>query len=280
MCRLPTIFCRKKLTCKGLCVAYELRRAGFEVSILEAATKVGGRVKTVREPFVEGLHAEAGAMRLPGSHFLVHGYLNKFKMSEKLESFEQKNKLIYLTDIGEMITYDTFDKWLKEKNDNVQKMFPNLQENEKGKTIDELWDIAVEPVVTLFKNTYEEESKKTPFAQAVAAAYKAVTDKYDKYTLRSYFSEVAGWSDDCIRLYDWGEPHVVLDNGFIESWKDAFLSSNSQGEEAQMKQVNRLFFSQAEKKSYLVEWQILLKLLSLKANYKKTSDMELKSTKS
>lgn len=38
-------------------------------------------------------------------------------------------------------------------------------------------------------------------------------------------------------LYDLGSPHVVLDNAFIESWKDAFLSSQAGGEDAKMEQM-------------------------------------------
>jgi monoamine oxidase len=34
-----------------------------------------------------------------------------------------------------------------------------------------------------------------------------------------------------------GNAHVVFDNGFIESWKDAFLSSNSQSGKAGTKQL-------------------------------------------
>ena len=42
----------------GLCAGYELSQAGHEVEILETKDLVGGRVKTVREPFTRGLYAE------------------------------------------------------------------------------------------------------------------------------------------------------------------------------------------------------------------------------
>ena len=42
----------------GLCAGYELSQAGHEVEILETRDRVGGRVKTVREPFTRGLYAE------------------------------------------------------------------------------------------------------------------------------------------------------------------------------------------------------------------------------
>jgi len=62
----------------GLTAGYELRRAGHEVTILEATQRVGGRVLTIREPFSDGLYGEAGAMRLPMSHMLTHAYIQKF----------------------------------------------------------------------------------------------------------------------------------------------------------------------------------------------------------
>src|SRR5438093_2873235 len=46
----------------GLSAAYELTQGGHEVTILEARTRPGGRVFTMREPFSDGLYAEEGAL--------------------------------------------------------------------------------------------------------------------------------------------------------------------------------------------------------------------------
>jgi monoamine oxidase len=62
----------------GLAAGYELKRAGHDVTILEATQRVGGRVLTIREPFSDGLYGEAGAMRLPISHTLTQTYIQKF----------------------------------------------------------------------------------------------------------------------------------------------------------------------------------------------------------
>jgi monoamine oxidase len=62
----------------GLVASYELLCAGHEVTILEAQERVGGRILTVREPFSDGLYAEAGAMRLPAAHKLTQTYVGKF----------------------------------------------------------------------------------------------------------------------------------------------------------------------------------------------------------
>ena len=52
----------------GLRAADLLRRAGRPVVVLEARERAGGRVLTVRSPFDDGLHAEAGPIRISGAH--------------------------------------------------------------------------------------------------------------------------------------------------------------------------------------------------------------------
>lgn len=48
----------------GLAAAWELTEAGHHVTLLEARTRPGGRVLTLREPFADGLYAEAGGMAI------------------------------------------------------------------------------------------------------------------------------------------------------------------------------------------------------------------------
>jgi monoamine oxidase len=45
----------------GLAAAYELTEAGHEVTVVEARTWPGGRVRTARDAFAEGLYVETGA---------------------------------------------------------------------------------------------------------------------------------------------------------------------------------------------------------------------------
>ncbi|EHM28700.1 amine oxidase [Streptomyces sp. W007] len=57
----------------GLATGYELARRGTEVTVLEAADRAGGRARTRREPFADGLYAEAGAMTVsPHCHYTLH----------------------------------------------------------------------------------------------------------------------------------------------------------------------------------------------------------------
>lgn len=46
----------------GLAAADDLTAAGHDVTVLEARTRPGGRLFTIRSPFADGLYAEAGAM--------------------------------------------------------------------------------------------------------------------------------------------------------------------------------------------------------------------------
>src|SRR5215475_13786397 len=62
----------------GLVAGYELTRAGHDVTILEAQLRPGGRVQTLREPFSDGLYAEAGAARIPDNHDLTLHYAKHF----------------------------------------------------------------------------------------------------------------------------------------------------------------------------------------------------------
>jgi monoamine oxidase len=65
----------------GLSAAAELDRAGFDVLILEARTRAGGRVYTIREPFSDGLYAEAGAARIQDSHAFTMRYVKEFNLA-------------------------------------------------------------------------------------------------------------------------------------------------------------------------------------------------------
>ena len=61
----------------GLAAGYELKRAGHDVTLLEAQGRPGGRVLTLRA-FDEGLYADAGAARIPDSHEWTLRYVKEF----------------------------------------------------------------------------------------------------------------------------------------------------------------------------------------------------------
>ncbi|HEX9945950.1 MAG TPA: FAD-dependent oxidoreductase [Allosphingosinicella sp.] len=75
----------------GLVAAYELRRSGWDVTVIEARDRIGGRVWTLRggdrieqagRPdqvcgFSKGLYLNAGAARIPAAHHVILGYARK-----------------------------------------------------------------------------------------------------------------------------------------------------------------------------------------------------------
>jgi monoamine oxidase len=78
----------------GLVSAYELRQAGWDVTVLEARDRIGGRVWSVRGgdrvvqtgrpdqicAFSEGLYLNAGAARLPSQHHTILGYARRLNV--------------------------------------------------------------------------------------------------------------------------------------------------------------------------------------------------------
>jgi monoamine oxidase len=79
----------------GLVAGYELTQAGHDVTILEAQLRPGGRVQTIREPFSDGLYAEAGAARIPDNHDLTLHYAKHFGLT-LVPFFPNRLSMIYL----------------------------------------------------------------------------------------------------------------------------------------------------------------------------------------
>lgn len=88
----------------GLVSAYELQRAGYRVTVLEARDRIGGRSWTVRHgdrivqtgrpdqvaTFDPGLYFNAGPARLPSTHRVILGYARRFGV--QLQPFINSNR--------------------------------------------------------------------------------------------------------------------------------------------------------------------------------------------
>jgi monoamine oxidase len=88
----------------GLVSAYELKRAGYRVILLEARDRIGGRAWTVRRGdrivqngradqiagFDAGLYFNAGPARIPSAHRVILGYARRFGV--QLEPFVNVNR--------------------------------------------------------------------------------------------------------------------------------------------------------------------------------------------
>ena len=88
----------------GLVSAYELQRAGYRVTILEARDRIGGRSWTIRggdrivqtgrpdqvASFDPGLYFNSGPARIPSTHRLILSYARRFGV--QLEPFVNVNR--------------------------------------------------------------------------------------------------------------------------------------------------------------------------------------------
>jgi len=92
----------------GLTAGYELRKAGYDVTILEARDRVGGRNWTIRRgtrvklnqvdeqrcTFDDGLYFNAGPARIPSHHQAVLGYCREFGVELQVEVNSNRSALL------------------------------------------------------------------------------------------------------------------------------------------------------------------------------------------
>jgi monoamine oxidase len=78
----------------GLTAAYELQQAGHDVTVLEARSRPGGRVYTLRDKFDDNLYAEAGAMAFNSSYKQLLRYTSQFELPT-VEYPAQQNSVVF-----------------------------------------------------------------------------------------------------------------------------------------------------------------------------------------
>ncbi|CAF0790255.1 unnamed protein product [Adineta steineri] len=152
----------------GLYAGILLAKSGHTVVIYEANQRAGGRVYTYRDPddptqFV----GELGAMRFPLD---VHPYLNymirnQYQLNITEFSSYDPNTIAYINGISATV---------KGAEDNPDLFGFKVNTTEKGKTPDQLWNEAVEPLLNLF---YSE-------------GWNAVRTKWDSQSIITYLRSV------------------------------------------------------------------------------------------
>ena len=78
----------------GLTAAYELQQTGHDVTVLEARSRPGGRVYTLRDKFDDNLYAEAGAMDFNHSYTQLLRYAAQFEVPT-VELPVQQNEVVF-----------------------------------------------------------------------------------------------------------------------------------------------------------------------------------------
>jgi len=79
----------------GLTAAFELMQAGHDVTVLEARMRPGGRVYTIRDPFADGLYAEAGAVDFGPAYTHLQHYIRLFDLPMAEPSHADIKTVVY-----------------------------------------------------------------------------------------------------------------------------------------------------------------------------------------
>jgi monoamine oxidase len=146
--------------------------------VLEARARVGGRVHTLREPFTDGLYAEAGAMRIPRTHDLTRAYCERFRLG--LRPFTMNNPQAYVFLRGR--------RWRLGEVQASPACLPfAVAEGECGRTVDALWAEAIQGFIDRVAREGE-------------AAWTTIVREWDHCSTREFLEE-CHWSEGAIEAF-------------------------------------------------------------------------------
>src|SRR5262249_7947192 len=139
-----------------------------------AQARVGGRILTLREPFSNGLYAEAGAMRLPSTHRLTHTYIEKFGLPTSQFTKASANAFFYFNG----------RRYLRsEVNRNPASLGFNLAGPDGGETVLQMWAKFISETAECLK--------------ADEGYWDELNARYGDYSLYDFLRS-QGWSMDAI----------------------------------------------------------------------------------
>ncbi|MCG7407217.1 flavin monoamine oxidase family protein [Paenibacillus sp. ACRRX] len=151
----------------GLVAASLLRSAGHEVEIIEANSRAGGRVFTIRTPFSNGLFYNAGAYRIPDVHYLTMAYVKKYNLP--LDKLRQSDPLDLLYVNGQKIRRIEYER-------NPALLRYQVAPHEEGLTASTLYQLALQPVVDYF---HQDPTQHWPH----------IVSSYDSLSLDNYLRQ-------------------------------------------------------------------------------------------
>lgn len=182
----------------GLVAASELLRAGHDPVIIEARGRVGGRVHTLREPFSDGLYAEAGAMRIPLCHALTMAYVAKFGLPTSPFTASNPKAFAYIHGRRYRLGEVEADPGLF----NFE-----LAAREARTYVFNLWNEALAPLLARLRDRGEE-------------AWTGIVAECDQYSMRE-FLEAQGWSNGCIELFGiLSQQEALMNSSFLELFRE------------------------------------------------------------
>jgi len=182
----------------GLVAGYELKRAGHTPVILEAQQRVGGRIYTLRAPFIEGLYAEVGAMRIPRAHKLTLAYIEKFGLQTNDFTMDNPNAYFHIGGRKMRIAEGDADPAM---------LGFEVGSHETGQAAGRLWMKSIRPLLDKLEKDGD-------------AAWDEIVAQYDQYSTRE-FLEVNGWSEGAIEMYGLlANQEAVMNSSFLELFRE------------------------------------------------------------
>lgn len=171
----------------GMSAAYELIQAGHNVTILEARLRAGGRVQTLREPFSDGMYAEAGAMYVADNHDWTLKYIKQFDVA--LDPVPHNDLSTLLRMRGRQV----------ELKPNAKVAWPfNLKADERSLDRRGLWEKYVIPVLKELENDLAPDWSPTSLK------------RYDQMSFAEFLRR-RGASPDAVAIMNLGLPSGLGD---------------------------------------------------------------------
>lgn len=164
----------------GLVAGSLLKDAGHEVQIVESSERVGGRIRTIRDPFKDGSHAEVGAMRIPVGHSLINFYLKKFNLETHTFLNADPNDRDYIYTNGNLVRRRDYNQF-------PSKLGYPVLPNELNETAESLLEKAIRPIIEYINANPEKN-------------WPTVIEKYDSYSVGSFLKCQTLYSDTAIEM--------------------------------------------------------------------------------
>ena len=207
----------------GLVAAYELQRTKLcKVTVLEARQTVGGRIRTIRDPFFSpGLYGEAGAMRIPNAHVLTMEYIGNTKSRDAdtlyTSAFSQSDKNAKCHFNGISLKWHEYEEAAKVGMDCFGF---GLQEKDCFKTIEQKFkEEVLEPLdrkrrIAIINGKSEDE------------ALDELMKPLESYSTRRYLAEVIKWEKNVINAFGIVENQTARLNNSVVALLREYLTES------------------------------------------------------